>query len=79
MQAENVGLFSPQFVTLFTMRSAIYGAASLLAIGAPAFAAENYTWANSPSEVPYYGLSPPVYPTRKSSIHALDLSTLTAA
>ncbi|KAH7056013.1 beta-glucosidase-related glycosidase [Macrophomina phaseolina] len=45
------------------MRSAVYAVASVLAAAAPACAAENYTWANPPSEVPYYGLSPPVYPT----------------
>ncbi|KAF4301013.1 putative beta-glucosidase 1 protein [Botryosphaeria dothidea] len=45
------------------MRSTAYAVASVLAAAAPACAAENYTWANPPSELPYYGQSPPVYPS----------------
>ncbi|KAF3018107.1 hypothetical protein E8E14_006842 [Neopestalotiopsis sp. 37M] len=45
------------------MRSFIHAVASVLAVAAPAVTADNFTWANPPSEVPYYGLSPPVYPT----------------
>ncbi|KAI0127350.1 glycosyl hydrolase family 3 N terminal domain-containing protein [Xylariales sp. AK1849] len=49
------------------MRSAIYAVVTLLAVAAPPVAANNDTWANPPSEVPYYGLSPPVYPTPQAN------------
>ncbi|KAB2577636.1 putative beta-glucosidase M [Lasiodiplodia theobromae] len=49
------------------MRSATYAVASVLAAAAPACAAENYTWANQPSELQFYGQSPPVYPSPQGS------------
>ncbi|KAK8245476.1 beta-glucosidase-like protein [Phyllosticta capitalensis] len=48
------------------MRSVSLCLASILAAGAPAYA-HNYTWLNHPSELPYYGQSPPVYPTPQTN------------
>ncbi|KAK7543761.1 beta-glucosidase-like protein [Phyllosticta citricarpa] len=48
------------------MRSVSLYLASIVAAGAPAYA-QNYTWTNHPSELPYYGQSPPVYPSPQTN------------